>query len=63
MSLKTKLYRLFLYGIDKEEESTLDSSEDETQAKMDLPDTHHHLTLALPTFHDFFCCLIVHAEH
>lgn len=38
MSLKTKLYRLFLYGIDKEEESTLDSTEDESQTKMDLSD-------------------------
>ena len=38
MSLKTKLYRLFIYGIDTEEESSLDSSESEAQIKMDLSD-------------------------
>ena len=38
MSLKTKLYRLFIYGVDKEEESLMDSSEDESQTKMDLSD-------------------------
>ena len=37
MSLKLKLYRLFLYGIDKEEipENTEDTNE--TQTKLDLP--------------------------
>ena len=38
MSLKTKLYRLFIYGIDTEEESSLDSSDSEVQIKMDLSD-------------------------
>jgi hypothetical protein len=38
MSLKTKLYRLFIYGIDEEEESSLDSSDSEVQIKMDLSD-------------------------
>ena len=35
MSLKTKLYRLFLYGVDTEIKESLDS---ESQSKMDLPD-------------------------
>ena len=36
MSLKTKLYRLFLYGVDTEITEPLNS---ESQSKMDLPDT------------------------
>jgi len=35
MSLKTKLYRLFLYGVDTEITESLNS---ESQSKMDLPD-------------------------
>ena len=38
MSLKTKLYRLFLYGVDKEVDESSDSTSEETQPKMDLPD-------------------------
>ena len=38
LSLKTKLYRLFLYGVDKEVKDSSDSMPDEAQSKMDLPD-------------------------
>ena len=38
MSLKTKLYRLFLHGIDNVEQASLDSSDNEEQIKMDLSD-------------------------
>ncbi len=38
MSLKTKLYRLFLHGIDNVEHASLDSSDNEEQIKMDLSD-------------------------
>ena len=38
MSLKTKLYRLFLYGVDKEVNDSSVSISTESQAKMDLPD-------------------------
>ena len=39
MSLKTKLYRLFLYGVDSEIKEPSDSTPNETQSKMDLPDS------------------------
>jgi len=38
ISLKTKLYRLFLYGIDKEVTDSSVSIPDESQSKMDLSD-------------------------
>jgi len=38
MSLKIKLYRLFLYGVDTEESNSSESTPDSTQLKMDLPD-------------------------
>jgi len=38
MTLKTKLYRLFLYGVDTEVKESLDSTSEETQSKMNLSD-------------------------
>ena len=38
MSLKTKLYRLFLYGVDTEVNDSSVSIPDESQSKMDLSD-------------------------
>jgi len=38
VSLKTKLYKLFLYGVDTNVQENLDSIPDGIQSKMDLPD-------------------------
>ena len=38
MSLKTKLYRLFLYGVDTDVNESSDSTPEETQSKMNLSD-------------------------